>query len=293
MVRMYRCARADRAGMLAAMRFSVVVALTELLGVLVGLLLAPLVALRSRLRRQHFFHAQGRVLQAEVVSPQLDALPAELRPLAQAIVGQARVRFSWAAPPHKAGRPDQKRPSNILGLGLQLGDPQWPQHLLLATFRFRKRRTAANPDDFLDRGNVYASVLPYRLRQVGDVYLQVRSLRQGPGRGSAIERLERATEADQDHLSLELAAAADRERWICVGTIRLRRLLPAAAAAPGAVTDDPTRSPALSPQRSAAGLRTVGFFAGVRRVVYPVSQWGRRPPPAAQRQATTPIRPRT
>jgi hypothetical protein len=254
------------------MRFSLPEALTELLGILVGLLFAPVVALAGRRRRKHLFHAEGSLLEAEVV-PSAD-LPERLRPFAQAISGRARARFSWAIGRRTPAEPGTKRKRMILGLSLQFGSARWPQHLLLATFSW-KQRTAANPDDFLDRHNVYSTVLRQRLRQYGDVYLQVRPRAGGPSDGTAIDRLERITHTDGPHLDLELASAQQPDRWFLVGAIRLRRLVSVPDLGPGQVYADPDLSPRLSPFAAGAGLRTVGFVAGVRRVLYPVSQWAR------------------
>ncbi len=264
-------------------------ALAELLGLLVGLALAPVVALRTRMRRRHLFHGDGRLLEGEMIAPPPAGLPPELRPFAQAIAGVARVRFSWAGGTPGARPAGEKRRAKILGLSLQLGNPQWPQHLLLATLRFRKPRIPGNPDDFLDPDNVYATVLRHQLRQVGGVYLRARPLRKLTGEG-AFDILERATQGTGPHLCLELALARERERWVPVGLIRLRRLLPVGARPAADVYSDRALSPALSPFAAAAGLRTLGFLAGLRRILYPVSRWGRQPRAAEKSSGALPIK---
>jgi hypothetical protein len=276
MVRMYQ---SPAGGQLypRGMRFSFLEALAELLGMLVGLLLAPVVALRGRKRRRHFFHAEGTSVEAEVVAPPPAGLPERLRPFAQAISGRARARFSWAVGgARKAAPPGAGRKGSILGLGLQLGSAQWPQHLHLATFDWRSRKMTGNPDDFLDQNNVYSTVISLRLRRFGDVYLRVRPLGSGSSAGTAADRLEQITHTPGPHLGLELASKQEREIWFLVGQIHLRRLTVVPGLAPGEIYADPTLSPRSSPFDAGAGLRTLGFLAGVRRILYPVSQRGRR-----------------
>lgn len=234
----------------------------ELLGRMVGVLVAPLVFLVAFVRRARAFHPDGGVFRAEVRATAVDAA---LRPVAERLAGPALARLSAAMARGEVEKPD------VLGLGLRFG-AAGTQDLLLATFdgfgprQLRAALASTDVHDFVH--NDYRAVSPFRLDGAGLVTLHARGEATGGGDGGTrAERLEQAMAAGRAVLHLEAhALAADGEQAV-------RPLVDVVLVGRASV---PPSSLRLSPFHDGLGLRPVGFLAGIRWVVYPVSQFARR-----------------
>lgn len=237
--------------------------LLELLGVLVGIVLAPLVFLGSLVRGARLFHPDGVVCRAEIVPIATDG-PAGA--LAGRLAGDALVRLSGGV----FRGPGE--PRDILGAALRFGPPGLPlagdQDLLLATFRtFRSLPSTlgeVEPHDFL--ANTYTSVASYATDGLARVRVRLVPV---PGTvdegatGTRGARLDAAIAADRAGFVLELAPHG--APWQKLAHVHLRARLP---------VDD--RALRFDPRRAGRGLRPVGWFRGLRGVAYPVSQAARK-----------------
>ena len=234
----------------------------ELVGRMVGVLVAPLVFLVALVRGARAFHPDGGVFRAEVRATAVDA---PLVAVAERLAGPALARLSAAMVRGEVEKPD------VLGLGLRFG-AAGTQDLLLATFdgfgprQLRAAMATTDVHDFLH--NDYRAVSPFRVDGLGLVTLHARG--DASGGGDGVSRGERLAEA----------MAAGRARL----HVEARPLPPDGDGAPRPLVDlvlvgrasVPPASLRLSPFRDGLGLRPVGFLAGIRWVVYPVSQLARR-----------------
>jgi hypothetical protein len=238
----------------------------ELLGVFVGVVLAPFLALFSRRKRARVLHSEGIVVRAEVSPLLSEHEPVALQAFGRSLAGPATVRFSQGVTRRWDGQGSPA--ANILGLGLALGSGSDRRHLLLATFErfgtFGRDRRVTVATDFL--ADVYQSVGAFALDGLGIVQFRVRSFDPPPlPRGDLASRLAADIRSGRAQLTLEVARPAGA--WRPIARLELLSI-------------EDRADPALSPHHTGPGLRAVGFLAGLRRVVYPVAQWARRPPAA-------------
>lgn len=240
-----------------------------LVGVVVGVVLAPIFFLWSLARGKRAVHADGVLCQAEVV-PVDGAEPA--RSIGARLAGPALVRFSGAFQPEGGAKPD------ILGIAIRLrvaadrdAAPQiGDQDLVLGTFEsFRSAgadKAKVVVGDYL--ANHYDSVTPWRVTGIGTV-----RLRAVPG---AARELSRAA-SRRDRLATDIAD----------GVAELSLGYHLDDGNPGPVTPIATlRLTAMSPLaahqlreslgRTGRGATAIGLRNGMRRIVYPVSQLARR-----------------
>jgi len=241
------------------------------LGILLGLILAPIFFLWSLARGKRAVHADGVLCQAEVVP--VDG-PEPAKSIGARLAGPALVRFSGAFQPEGGAKPD------ILGLAIRLRDPRdrdaapqiGDQDLVLGTFESfgsaGKDKAKVVVGDYL--ANHYDSVTPWRVRGLGAV-----RLRAVPPAGAPRE-LGRAV-SRRDRLAADITA----------GVAELSLGYHLDDGNPGPVTPIATlRLTAMSPlgahqlreslSRTGRGATAVGLRNGMRRVVYPVSQVARR-----------------
>jgi hypothetical protein len=224
------------------------------LGVVVGVVLAPVIFLWSLVKGARAVHADGVVCTAEVVA--VDAV------VGPRLAGPALARFSGAFEREGAAAAD------ILGLALRFGDDQ---DVVLGTFESfataSKDKARVAVGDYL--ANAYDTVAPWRVDGVGVVRLRVAAgdPPRDPARaGSRRARLEADVAAGVAVLAL--GHHADDGGTGPVTPIAEVRLTEMSAMAPVGLR--------VSLGRRGRGVTAVGFRNGIRRVVYPVSQLGRR-----------------
>ena len=231
------------------------------IGVLAGVLLAPVAFVWSFFRGARIVHAEGVLCHAELLA--LDGV------VGPRLAGPALARFSGASHPEGSAEPD------VLGLTLRLrtmadAPPEvGDQDLILGTFEsFRtveRDRQRVRVDDYL--ANEYDSVAPWRVGPLGVVRLRALP---GPTRDPARAATRRARlEADIAAGVAELTLGTHPNDGSTgpvtpVATIRLLALSPL-----------DQRRIRTSLKRHRRGLVAVGFRNGIRRVVYPVGQLAR------------------
>jgi hypothetical protein len=232
----------------------------QALGMVLGVVLAPIIALFSWVRGTRVLHAEGVVVSAKVTEA-AGAPGGELGKFARTLVGPATVRFSLGMTPGRDAEAVAAR--NILGLGLVLGARETQRHLALATFesfsKFGRDRIVTVTGDYL--ANVYQSVAAFALDGFGLARFRVSpfELPAAPA-GDRERRL--SADIGSGNARLVLEVGGQDGQWLPVAVILLM----------GIVEGPAFR---LSIHRTGPGLRAVGVLAGVRRVVYPVAQWAR------------------
>jgi hypothetical protein len=237
-------------------------ALRSSLGIVAGVLLAPVAFVWSLVRGARLVHADGLLCRAELIP--LDTV------LGPRLAGPALARFSGAH--QREGSPE----SDVLGLALRLraraeAPPEvGDQDLVLGTFEsfrtVRRDRERTRVDDYL--ANDYDSVSPWRVDHLGVV-----RLRATPG---AVRDPERAA-TRRARLEADIAAGVAE---LILGTHpddgATGPLTPVAAIRLLALSPFDPRRLRTSLGRHGRGMIGVGFRNGIRRVVYPVGQLGRR-----------------
>lgn len=232
----------------------------ELLGRIIGVLLAPLVFVVSLLRGARAFHPDGVVYRADVLPATTDA---SLAAMAGRLEGPALVRLS-AAMRRGGEQPD------VLGIAIRFG-AAGEQDLLLGTFdgfgprQLRAAVATTDAHDFLH--NDYRSVSPYRLDGVGLATLHARGEAAGGDGATRTERLAQAVAAGRAVLHLEARMVGPDDERAARPLVDIH--LVGRASVPGALLR-------FSPFRDGLGVRPVGLIAGLRWAVYPPSQLGRR-----------------
>jgi len=228
------------------------------LGFLVGVAVAPLVALRSLLTGARAFHPEGVVCRAEAVALGDGEL-------ARRLAGPALVRLSPAL------RRDDG--ADVLGVGIRFrARPRVTAHpdhgdqdLLLATFdsfrpsRLKEAIRQTDAHDYL--ANDYRAVARYRVGDLGPARLRAVGSRPAAPGGTRLERLTAAMARGAAALRLD---ADGGDGWTPLVEIRLHELVPLNQA-----------MLRFSPRRAGRGIRPLGFLNGIRAVVYPVSQAAR------------------
>jgi hypothetical protein len=232
----------------------------EVLGGLLGALLAPLAALGARLRGGRVLHPDGVVCAAEVVATTDD--PA-LVDLARRLAGGALVRLSGALW-REVDAPE------LLGCALRLrGDrpltvevaPQ-DQDLLFATMRtpwsLPLAMLTTERHDYLH--NVYYTVGCLDAERLGPVELRLVPLPQAAIDGSRDERLAAAMSAGHARMRLELCRRG-RGSWHTLCELRLRERLELV---------DPELC--FSPYQTGQDLRPRGLLHAMRGPTYRAGQ---------------------
>jgi hypothetical protein len=226
-------------------------------GVVVGVVLAPIIFLWSLIKGARAVHADGVVCTAEVVA--VDAV------VGPRLAGAALARFSGAFEREGAAAAD------ILGLALRFGEDQ---DLILGTFESfvtaSKDKARVVVGDYL--ANAYDTVAPWRVDGVGVVRLRIAAADppRDPARGADRRgRLEADVAGGVAVVTIGHHAndggGGGGGLVTPIAEVRLTALSPIA---PAAIR--------ISLGRGGRGLTAVGFRNGIRRVVYPVSQLGRR-----------------
>lgn len=229
-------------------------ALRFVVGAMLGVAIAPVVAVVSAVRGGRAVHFAGVVCRAELHAR--DAAGA-------ALAGPALVRLSGAFEPQHTTKPD------VLGVLLRLqsatSDPSGgDQDLLLGTFTSfataGRDRLDTRVDDYL--ANTYHSVTPWWLRGVGAVHLQLTPLAPSAPPGDRLAHLDDAIAAGRAAFAL----IASRSGAPPIELAELRLV---------ARTDLDGRALRASMWRTGRGVRPLGLRNGIRSVVYPVSQLAR------------------
>jgi hypothetical protein len=235
----------------------------ELVGFAGGVLLAPLVAAGSLLRRGRIFHPDGVVYRAEVVP---DAMSEAGQEVAARLAGPALVRLSsalWKV--HKERRPD------LLGASVRFRGEQkispvamsGDQDLLTATARsallLLPAMFATNVHSFL--WDDYYAIGQFDIPELGRVKLRLLTPRIGDGSLSRLESLEKAVAAGMAILELEAREARIGARYERIARIRLLERV-----------DIDQSALRFSPFRAGRGIRPRGFINALRIVPYAVSQ---------------------
>ncbi len=228
-------------------------ALLFFLGALTGVVVGFFVFWISLFRGVRAFHPRGSTCRAEVTA--LDDV------VGPRLAGAARVRLSPVS-----GTEDDTGKA-VIGLAMKLGDGQ---DLPIATFEaflsVKKDREKIDPTDYLH--NEYASVTPWRVRGLGIVWFRVIPVPDAaPKSGTRRERLEADIAAGRAKLTLEARTAPGPHGPLRakLAELRLVERLP-----------DDERAFRMSMFRRGCGLAPTGFRNGIRAIVYPMSQLGRR-----------------
>ncbi len=237
----------------------------ELVGLLLGGLLAPVTGLTSFFRRARTFHPEGQVFRARVEAA---VSSGPLAPVAARLEGDALVRLSTAL--WRGGR----EWVDALGLAIrfrrspQVSPDAAPddQDLLFATIRSPWTTLIAplstEPHDFLS--NDYYAVSPFAvvgLDFLGKVKWRLVSAGPSFGNGNRAERLASAVEAGTAVFQLEARGLGLRHRWHKVATVRLKEAV--------AIDQAALR---FSPFRTGRGIEPRGFIHALRHATYAASQ---------------------
>ena len=235
----------------------------ELLGLVSGVLLAPLFALGSAARRARLFHPRGSCYLARAEPVAVDPVRAGA---AARLSGDMLVRLSGGWWKHGLEWPD------VLGLALRFLKPDatgaragdGDLDLILGTFRRLWTLPAAffltRSDDYL--ANTYHGAAPFELEGVGKVWIRAVP-RPVPLSGAGRDaRLARALEEGLEVVfSLEVRKAGREADWHPLVSIRLLEV--------AAVDEDAL---GFNPGRAGRGVRPRGFIQYVRPPVYFLSQ---------------------
>jgi len=220
-------------------------------GMIFGVVLAPVIFLISFVRGGRAFHPRGTTCRASVVALDPD--------VGGRLAGEARVRLSGAAGDENS---DVK---TVLGMAIKLANGQ---DLPLATFEAFVKLGAATKDtnigDYL--ANEYASVTPWRVHGLGIVWLRAIPNAHVAATGTRVDRLDAAIAAGHAKLVLEAREAPGP-------TAAVRRRL-AELSLVERTADD--KAFTISMFHTAAGFVPTGVRNGIRGVVYPTSQLARR-----------------
>lgn len=237
--------------------------MAEAAGRAAGWLLAPAVALATRVRGARLLHAEGQTYTADAVPH-----PGERRlsPLAERLAGAALVRLSAAV---WRGRewPD------VLGLGLRFfgrpkarPDAQGIQDVLLATapslLQLPLGFVTTDPHDFL--ANRYNGLAGFDVDGVGRVQLRASWPSPSPAGRGRFDRLMSAVVTERAQLALDLRSESD-EQWTRLLSVKLR--------VPAALDESRLR---FSPFNDGGGLRPAGFIQALRVGPYRAGQDARR-----------------
>jgi hypothetical protein len=233
-------------------------------GVLVGLVLAPIIFLWSLVKGARAVHADGILCAGEIVA--VDAV------VGPRLAGPVLARFSGAFQKEGALTPD------ILGLALRLRRTEdtaaspavGDQDLVLGTFESfataKRDKARVKVDDYL--ANDYDTVTPWRVDGVGVVRLRVvAGVTRDPGRGTD-RRARLAADLVAGAADLALGIHPDDGGRVPVTQVASVKLASLSALDARALRE--------SLFRHGRGVTAVGFRNGIRRVVYPVSQAARR-----------------
>lgn len=220
-------------------------------GMIFGVVLAPVIFLISFARGGRAFHPRGTTCRASVVALDPD--------VGTRLAGEARVRLSGASGDENS---DVK---TVLGMAIKLANGQ---DLPLATFEaFTKLGAATKNTNIADYlANEYASVTPWRVRGLGIVWLRAIPTVHEAASGSRVDRLDAAIAAGHAKLVLEARDAAGPN-----ATVKCRL---AELSLVERIAED--RSFTISMFHTAAGFVPTGVRNGIRVVVYPTSQLARR-----------------
>jgi hypothetical protein len=227
------------------------------LGMLAGVLLAPFIFIWALVKKARPFHFEGVAVRATVETA--------AHPAGERLLGPAIVRLS-------GGLESENSPArDVLGLALRLqrttsddlhmGD----QDLLFATFEsfssLPRTIGSVKIEDYL--ANEYSSVTPWRVGGLGCVTLRLLPPHDAARAGAdRVTRLLADIAAGTAVLALEARDGAER---IPLARVRLTQRLASDGKALRA-----------SMWRNGRGYHPTGARNGIRAVVYPVSQAGRR-----------------
>lgn len=220
-------------------------------GMVFGIVLAPVIFLISFARGGRAFHPRGTTCRASVVALDPD--------IGARLAGEARVRLSGASGDENS---DVK---TVLGMAIKLANGQ---DLPLATFEaFTKLGAATKNTNIADYlANEYASVTPWRVHGLGIVWLRAIPSAQVAATGSRVDRLDAAIAAGNAKVVLEA-----REASGATAAVKLRL---AELSLVERIAED--KAFQISMFHTAAGFVPTGLRNGIRVIVYPVSQLARR-----------------
>lgn len=228
-------------------------------GLLGGLLLAPVTATGSFLRRARVFHPRGVLLRGVAVPAEGSSLHHEV---GARLAGPVLARFSGAWWKTRDW-PD------VLGCALRFSDPgsgRSEQDLLLATVRVPLTTLLAplstHVDDYLR--NDYFGVAPFWVPPLGRVKLRLTPMRTPAADGSRNQRLASAAQRAPVRLQLEMRAAHLGAPYHSVAVLELDEV-------------EATDQEALhfDPFKTGRDVTPTGFVHGLRVASYAASRWAR------------------
>lgn len=240
----------------------------ETIGRALSALFAPFTFISSLVRGDRIFHPDGVVYRAEVKAL---AHEGPLGELAEKLAGTAIVRLSGGLWPWPQG---ERRP-DVLGVSARFrtDDTASPkkqpgdQDLLFVTARTLAGLALAplrtRVDDYLD--NDYYAILPFKLADVGEVYLRMMPEMRSPVGDDRNDRLARAVERGTAVLRMDLQIGSRKNPWIPLAALRL--------AEPLKIDEDALT---FDPSTSALGLVPYGVLQRSRPGAYGGSQAGRK-----------------
>lgn len=238
---------------LRAVGLAVLFAVGAVLGLALGLVIAPI----SLLRRARAVHAEGIVCRGQITAR---------GPSGQRLAGPALVRLSGAFEPQVTARTD------VLGLAIRMqrsatddardGD----QDLLLGSFESfhtaSRDRARTDAGDYLANG--YSTVTPWWVPGHGPRILRLVPPPPRPAARAADRRARLDADIAAGAASFELAVDAAGGRQVIAVLALVERL---------AIDDRGLRA---SMFRQGRRLRPLGLRNGLRAAVYPISQIARR-----------------
>jgi hypothetical protein len=237
-------------------------------GVAAGAMLAPALALGSRLRHARVFHPRGSVLWGRAIA--IDSGDEAARAFGERLEGPVLARFSgawWK----------QRQWIDVLGCALRFTHAERPQlepmardqDLLLATVRIPVTTPFAplstHVDDYLR--NAYFGVSPFVAPPLGRIKLRLRALQAAPSTGAGLPRgqlLDYALEHGPLQLTLEARSARPLSPYRPVARIELFERV-----------DVDQEALSFDPFRAGRELVPAGFVHAMRMPVYAASRAAR------------------
>jgi hypothetical protein len=217
-----------------------------------GVLLSPVIFTISFFKAARAFHAQGTMCRAKIVA--LDDV------VGPRLEGNATIRLSGSAKPENS--PEQ----SILGMAMKFGGTQ---DLPIATFEsfLKAKQATANTDvkDYL--ANQYSSVTPWKVEGLdGSIWFRAMPKTSIVAGALRTERLAAHIAEGNAVFVLEARSAPGPDAPVvkALAEIQLVDVLRG---------DDSSFD--MSMTRNGLGIRPLGIRNGIRRIVYPVSQYAR------------------
>ena len=238
-------------------------------GVLAGLALAPLVFIATLVKRGRLIHADGVLCKATILADGDE--PGHS--VGARLAGPALLRFSVTVESHDG--------KSVLGLAIRTRRPRdedsppdvGDQDLVFATFESFLSLFFGHDKDHIDDSNYlandYDSVTPFWIREIGEARLRIPKVHEGGGSGNGSNRRERLEwqVANGPEIRLPLYYHPNDGKKGGLQRIAVIRV--------DSISPLPPEQLRISLRRG-RGIVAAGFRNGLRYIVYPVTQFGRR-----------------